>query len=53
MVDAPDAGLQRVVWGVAGLVHAISDTLAARALFELQKVANDTSKSLYDRNHAV
>lgn len=30
MVDAPDAGLQRVVWGVAGLVHAISDTLAAR-----------------------
>ena len=30
MVDAPDAGFQRVVWGVAGLVHAIGDTLAAR-----------------------
>jgi type I restriction enzyme R subunit len=33
--------------------QGVSDTLAARALFELQKVANDTSKSLYDRNHAV
>ncbi|MFM9916228.1 MAG: exodeoxyribonuclease VII large subunit [Rhizobacter sp.] len=30
MVDAPDAGFQRVVWGVAGLVHAIGDALAAR-----------------------
>lgn len=30
MVELPDAGLQRVVWGVAALVHAISDTLAAR-----------------------
>lgn len=30
MVDALDAGFQRVVWGVAGLVHAIGDTLAAR-----------------------
>lgn len=26
--------------------QGVSDTLAARALFELQKVANDTSKSL-------
>jgi type I restriction enzyme R subunit len=33
--------------------QGVSDALAARALFELQKVANDTSKSLYDRNHAV
>lgn len=30
-----------------------SDLLAARALLELQKVADDTSKSLYDRNHAI
>lgn len=30
VVDAPDAGFQRVVWGVASLVHAIGDTLAAR-----------------------
>ena len=30
MDDAPEARFQRVVWGVAGLVHAISDTLAAR-----------------------
>ncbi|ODU09132.1 MAG: restriction endonuclease subunit R [Rubrivivax sp. SCN 71-131] len=33
--------------------QGVSDMLAARALFELQKVASDTSKSLYDRNHAV
>jgi len=31
----------------------VNETLAARALFELQKAANDTSKSLYDRNQAV
>ena len=33
--------------------QGVSDALAARALFELQKAAFDTSKSLYDRNHAV
>ena len=33
--------------------QGVSDALASRALFELQKVANDTGKSLYDRNHAV
>jgi type I restriction enzyme R subunit len=30
-----------------------SDTLINKALFELEKVAGDTSKSLYDRNRAV
>ena len=30
MVEPQDAGLQRIVWGVAALIHAISDTLAAR-----------------------
>lgn len=30
MVDFPDASFPRVVWGVAALVHAIGDTLAAR-----------------------
>lgn len=30
MVDLPDASFPRVVWGVAALVHAIGDTLAAR-----------------------
>jgi len=30
VVEPPDAGLPRVVWGVAALVHAIGDTLAAR-----------------------
>lgn len=30
-----------------------SDTLINRALHELNKAAGDTSKSLYDRNHAV
>lgn len=33
--------------------QGVSDTLAARALFELQKAAFDTSKSLYDRNQEV
>ena len=33
--------------------QGVSDALAARALFELQKAAFDTSKSLYDRNDAV
>jgi len=33
--------------------QGVSNALAARAFFELQKAANDTSKSLYDRNHAV
>lgn len=33
--------------------QGVRGTLAARALFELQKAAFDTSKSLYDRNHAV
>ena len=30
MVEPQDAGLPRIVWGVAALIHAISDTLAAR-----------------------
>ncbi len=30
MVEPQDAGVPRVVWGVAALIHAISDTLAAR-----------------------
>jgi len=30
VVDLPDASFPRVVWGVAALVHAIGDTLAAR-----------------------
>jgi exodeoxyribonuclease VII large subunit len=30
VVEPQDAGLQRIVWGVAALIHAISDTLAAR-----------------------
>ncbi len=30
VVELPDADLQRIVWGVAPLVHAIGDTLAAR-----------------------
>ena len=30
MVEPQDAGVSRVVWGVAALIHAISDTLAAR-----------------------
>ena len=33
--------------------RGVSETLASRALFELQKAANDTGKSLYDRNEAV
>lgn len=31
----------------------VGDTLVARALFELHRIASDTSKSLYDRTHAV
>ncbi|HRZ60478.1 MAG TPA: hypothetical protein P5163_07755 [Rubrivivax sp.] len=38
---------ERLMPWLAG--QGVSDTLAARALFELQKVASDTSKSLYDR----
>jgi exodeoxyribonuclease VII large subunit len=30
VVEPQDAGVPRVVWGVAALIHAISDTLAAR-----------------------
>jgi exodeoxyribonuclease VII large subunit len=30
VVEPQDAGLPRIVWGVAALIHAISDTLAAR-----------------------
>jgi len=30
VVEPQDAGVSRVVWGVAALIHAISDTLAAR-----------------------
>lgn len=30
MIESPDVGFQRIVWGVAGLVHAIGDSLAAR-----------------------
>lgn len=33
--------------------QGVSDALAGRAVFELQKAATDTSKSLYDRNHDV
>ena len=33
--------------------QGIADTLITRALFDLDKVAGDTSKSLYDRNRAV
>jgi len=33
--------------------QGVSDNLASRALLEILKVAGDTSKSLYDRNHAV
>lgn len=38
---------ERLMPWLAG--QGVSDTLAARALFELQKVASDTSNSLYDR----
>ena len=31
----------------------VSDTLVGRALHELNRVASDTSKSIYDRNHEV
>ena len=31
----------------------VSDTLVSRALHELNRVASDTSKSIYDRNHEV
>jgi type I restriction enzyme R subunit len=33
--------------------QGVSDTLINRALHELQKVATDTSKTIYDRNHEV
>ncbi|MEO6319319.1 MAG: HsdR family type I site-specific deoxyribonuclease, partial [Polaromonas sp.] len=33
--------------------QGVPPTLASRAIFELQKVAGDTSQSLYDRNRAV
>ena len=33
--------------------QGIADTLITRALFDLDKAAGDTSKSLYDRNRAV
>ena len=33
--------------------QGVSDTLISRALHELNKVATDASKSLYDRNHEV
>ncbi len=33
--------------------QGVSDTLINRALYDLDKVEGDTSKSLYDRNHEV
>ena len=33
--------------------QGINDTLINRAMHELQKVATDTSKTIYDRNHEV
>jgi type I restriction enzyme R subunit len=33
--------------------HGHSDALIGKALYELEKAAGDTSKSLYDRNRAV